>query len=168
MYESVTTPKPRRDRMMLVLILAAVVLIAAVTPPIFIALNASYRYHNFVLDFSNDLVDARSHGTITFTENGESCSVSPDAVSTMFVRVTDYGLGQPLKEPPNAPCFTVSLPNGTVLTLYDTPQEPPEDSEDDLPRGTTIYYAPAEGKPFIYLQRQLLFEDAVRPLHAGR
>ena len=167
MYESVTTPKPRRDRMMLVLILAAVVLIVSVTPPIFIALSASYRYHNFVLDFSNDLVDARRHGTITLTEDGKTDTVSSDAVSGMFVKITDYGLGQPLKELPDAPCFSISLPNGTVLTLYDTPQEPPEDEDDGIPRGTTVCYIPAEGKPFIYLQRQLRYQDAVSLLHMG-
>ena len=165
MYESVKNPpRERKDRLLVVLLLAAFVLIASVTPPICIALKASYSYHHFVLDFSNDLVYARRSGGVTLTENGETKEISADAVSSMFVSLTDCGFGTLLKTAPDAPNVVLTLPDGTTLTLFNTP----ENTDNIIPRGVTVSYAPAgDKKPILYLQRELRYEDAVSLLHAG-
>ena len=163
MYEHVTKePKPKRDRMILVALLITAVLIGALIPPVYIALGASYKYHNFVLAFSQSLTAAREDGTIFRTdEEGNRSKVSADAVSSAFLNLTSFSFGQPLKTAPTdvAP-FTVSLPDGTTLSFYDTPS----DNGLEQPTGVTVQYVPPEGKPFIYLQRYVLYEDLVRPL----
>ena len=164
MYESVKkNVRQRRDRTLAVLIAAAVLLSAAVAAPTVIAVNASRRYHRFVRDFAHELVAARQTGAIMLLENGESGIVTADAVSSMFAELTDRGPGKPLKEPPDAPFFTLKLPDGTTLTLYDTPQE----HEDGIPRGAAVRFVPAEGKPFLYLQRDVWYQHMASAVRSG-
>jgi hypothetical protein len=163
MYEHINKePKPKRDRMILVALLIVAVLIGALIPPVYIAMGASYSYHNFVLEFSQSLTAAREEGVITRTdEEGNRSKVSADAVSSAFLNLTSYSFGQPLKKAPtDVSPFTVSLPDGTTLSFYDTPS----DNGLEQPTGVTVQFIPAEGKPLIYLQRYVLYEDLVRPL----
>ena len=164
MYEKINREqRPKRDRMILALLLVVAVLIAALIPPVYLALGASYKYHNFVLEFSQSLTDAREeNGVIIRTdETGATSRVTADAVSSSFLKLTAFSFGQPLKKLPTGIMpFTVTLPDGTRLSFYDTPS----DNGLEKPSGVTVEYVPAEGKPFIYLQRYAFYEDLVRSL----
>ena len=164
MFEHVNKEsKPKRDRMLIWALLAVAVIVAALTPPIYIALNTSYRYHEFVIDYSKSLTAARQEeGVIWLTlEDGTDRRVSADNVSSTFLELTGYGFGQPMRKlPADVSPVTVTLPDGTVLSFYDTPS----DNGLEIPTGVTVHYAPPEGKPFIYLQRYIAYEDLVRPL----
>ena len=163
MYEHVNKePKPKRDRMILAALLIVAVLIGALIPPVYIAMGASYKYHDFVLEFSQSLTAAREEGVIFRTaEEGNRSRISADAVSSAFLNLTSFSFGQPLKKlPTDVAPLTVSLPDGTTISFYDTPS----DNGLEQPTGVTVQFIPAEGKPLIYLQRYVLYEDLVRPL----
>lgn len=155
-------PRPKRDRMLLAALLAVAAVIGALIPPVYMALGASYKYHEFVLAYAQSLTAARDeHGVITLTlETGEQKRVSADDVSAAFVTLTGFGFGQPVKKTPDVPALTVTLPDGAALSYYDTPS----DNGLEYPSGVTVRFAPAEGKPFTYLQRYAYYEDLVRSL----
>ena len=154
---------PKRDKMLLIAILLAVALLAAVLPPVFTALGASYRYHTFELAFSNSLVAAGSDGEIEYTAaDGKTARISADRVSAAFSALSEHGLGQPLRQLPAAEHVQITLPDGTLLSLYNTP----EAREDGTAVGTTVRYAPPEGKAFLYLQRDTDYAMLVRLLEA--
>ncbi len=170
MYERLN-PRPgrKKDKLLVALLLAALVLVLSVTPAMGMALNASYRYHRFVQDFSGDLVLARHKGEIRLTENGVTYSISPEAVSNMFLLLTQESFGKPLKRAPEAAdSITLFLPDGATLTLWDTPQPPNPNDGNDIPSGVTVRYAPREGKEFIFLQRFIRFESLAVALRAGK
>ncbi|MBQ7689370.1 MAG: hypothetical protein IJT27_09160 [Clostridia bacterium] len=164
MYDKVITDaKPLRDRLLVIILLIAVLLVAAATPPMYLALNASFRYHQFVQAFSKDLVFARHNGVILLSEDGRETQISPDAVSRLLVRLTDCGLGQPKKQTPNVQHLEIRLPNGSALTVFDTP----EPNEEGFLCGVTVCYSPAKGKAFTYLQRLFSYSEAYSLLHNG-
>lgn len=164
MYESVRKgARARKDRLLMVTLLIALALVISVTPAMYTALRASYLYHCFVQDFADDLVYARRRGVIELTEGDAVSPVTADAVSGMFVQLTDCSFGQPLKQAPRAEHVTLSLPNGAVFSLYNTP----EDIGEPLPSGVTVEYTSKDGKTFIYLQRAMRYENAVALLHMG-
>ena len=168
MYDQVNKKRREpRDRMLIISILIAFLLLAAATPPMFIAVNASYRYHHFVLDFSNDLVETREEGVrITLTENGEKKPVTSDQVSRMFTLIADCGFGKVVKTEPYAEWFMLTLPNGTTLTVWNTPQERSVFEDANAPlTGVTVRYAPADGKTFIYMQRDCSYDALYNAVH---
>ena len=168
MYEQVDKKRREpRDRMLVICLLIALLLVAAATPPMFVAVNASYRYHHFILDFSNELVEVRDeHTRISLTENGEKKPVTSDQVSRMFTLLADCGFGKVLKTEPYTDYFMLTLPNGTTLTVWNTPQEHSVFDEPNAPiTGVTVRYAPAEGKTFIYMQRDCSYEALYNALH---
>ena len=159
MYEHVAKePRSKRDRALLVTGLVALALLISVVPFIIFSLNSTYTYHRFEVDFSKKLTAARHVKTDILLSDGETeRTVSADAVSNAFRELTDHGVGDPQKSAPVAEHLKVTLPDGTTLTFYNTPQQPPEDDADRNPRGTTVEYRPADGKPYIYLQRTLYY-----------
>ncbi len=159
MYENVVKkPRSKRDRALLVTGLIALALVLSVVPFIIFSLTATYRYHRFVTDFSKRLTAARHGAAQIMLWDGETeRPVAADAVSNTFREVTDHGVGDPQKSAPAAECLRLTLPDGTTLTYYNTPQQPPEDDPDQTPRGVTVEYRPADGKPLIYLQRTLRY-----------
>ena len=114
MYDHVKNkPRPKRDRMLLAALLAVAAVIGALIPPVYMALGASYKYHEFVLTYAQSLTAAREErGVITLTlETGEQKRVSADDVSAAFVTLTGFGFGQPVKKTPDVPALTVTLPD---------------------------------------------------------
>lgn len=159
MYENVAKkPRSKRDRALLVTGLIALALVLSVVPFIIFSLTATYRYHRFITDFSKRLTAARHGAAQILLWDGENeRPVAADAVSGAFREIADHGVGDPQKSVPAAEFLRVTLPDGTSLTCYDTPQQPPEDDPDQTPRGVTVEYRPASGKPLIYLQRTLRY-----------
>ena len=151
MFEKVKqNAAPKRDKSLVLAILLAVAVLAAALPPVITALRGSYRYHDFVLAFSQSLVSARGGGAIEYTaEDGKTEPISADKVSRVFTELTAHGLGQSLRKDPDAQGVSVSLPDGTSLAFFNTPFE----REDGTSLGVTVRYTAPDGEVFAYLQR---------------
>ncbi|MBQ7637272.1 MAG: hypothetical protein IJS90_00035 [Clostridia bacterium] len=153
----------KRDKTILICLIACAVFFAAVLTPAFIAASSSYRFHRFSLDFAECLVYARKNGDVVLTVADERGPVSHDTVSRIFMELTDSGMGQPIKEEPDAENMLFSLPDGSSLTLYRTPS----DNGLEYPTGVTVRFEDGEGKVFMYLQRYMRYEHLELMAKAG-
>lgn len=164
MYDQVKQAKQRKDLLLPAVLIIAAILVLSVTPTIATALRASSRYHSFIQTISHDLTLARrTHGTLLLSEDGEERPVTADSVSNTLVAIADCGLGKLLRNAPDAPSVSVLLPNGAKLTLYNTP----ENTDGPIPIGVTVQYDSPGEKTFLYLQRDLRYEELLTFLHNG-
>ena len=164
MTHATNAPQPRRDYLLAIAVIGAVVLLIAAAIPAGCAVSLMGRYHNFVQDLGGSLMYAREHGTLEASVDGQVHKATLQQVEHIYGRISDAGMGKPLDEPPKSSAsLAFTFGNGSALQLFPAKIE---QSGKPTVEGLAVCFQRSDGRTFAYdtdrLSYQALLNDFMR------
>ncbi len=145
---TVKAKKTRKDYMIPLVVIGALVLMVAIALPIARPIAQKTRFEKFQVDLTESINYSKENGNIIIEKDGRVYSMAPDNASWLYYMLGNIGMGTPVKEGEEPECeIRMTFPDGAEMKLGETEvQNGPRKGR----MGIFVYFLNASGEEYRY------------------
>ena len=146
--KSKQTKSRKKDIMLPLIILAAVVLIVAVVTPIAKPILMKTRFERYQEELTESINYSKDNGNIIIEKDGRVYSMGPDTASWLYYMLANIGMGTPVSAREEPECeIKMMFPDGAEMRLgeMEIPKGPRQGR-----MGIFVYFKNAKGEEYRY------------------
>ena len=113
-------PRTRKDYLLLVIILIAILVFAIAVSPIVFSLKASGHYRQFTDAYTDAMNASHARDRISITTDGESFQVPISAASEIYNKILYAGMGKEQKKQPGEAAVIIEFLDGSRIEFQES------------------------------------------------